>query len=770
MVPPVAKLPHPPSPRNVPLPLSPPQSPSLCPTGNHSSPIISALVSSDSMMRYRASQGIQSPRPIRTRQNTQSGRVVPTLRLISSPDGIDPQPDVDITQAEFAEKMHAALERSTTPLDEQANLKGEGLKLEPQLERILTPPPAFWSPPPNSAVIRTSAPLPSLPAGNVSTPTRATSISLPAARTSSAPPLRPMSVPPSGDSLRVGDSEDVRRAWSCQPATAELPSVKSFAGDWRQCMVIEVSDDEEEEEEETTDTDFSELEDEDMDDCQVLDVIDVVADGDLITLPVPKSNSVGDARMSAVSQDKPAESRAIGKGVVSSGIGSGVNAVEAVQNAILRLTLDNAEAAHSQRAIQARPRRLVTPVRGGSMTGAYPTMNQPFSRQSLDFERPRSLNSIHALPNQYLATIPHGSLAANLPGYHHLPANFALESLRSGLELRAAASATAVEEAVRARSASPSITPQDAHASSSRPNPGFILPPRLQRLQSIHSRTSTPVPNPRLDIPVLQQRQPSYESPLRSAPPVMSLYPGVFNVPQYPVPASQFPIIPLVQGRSPITSNVCTPILEQPAFISRQSSALEASANSNRAQLANIIVDNKPVPPAPATAPLPRNNGRHKRQTRRSAEAVLSNSEDPKLAPVVPVPAPATSEPAPSVETPTTQSSASSPRPKQKGGKKRWHKYRKNLARDPIEPATTTPSTSVTPPKPKENTPTPKKASVSPPKKASAPMIKSGLASTSMSNESSSSTPKPKRKYKSSKKHRSAKPGAVATVAPAVPT
>jgi hypothetical protein len=88
-------------------------------------------------------------------------------------------------------------------------------------------------------------------------------------------------------------------------------------------MVIEVSDDEEEEEEETTDTDFSELEDEDMDDCQVLDVIDVVADGDLITLPVPKSNSVEDARMSAISQDKPAESRAMGKGVVSSGIGSG---------------------------------------------------------------------------------------------------------------------------------------------------------------------------------------------------------------------------------------------------------------------------------------------------------------------------------------------------------------------------------------------------------------------------------------------------------------
>ncbi|CAE6353455.1 unnamed protein product [Rhizoctonia solani] len=774
IVPLVAKLSNPSSPRSVLLPLSPPQSPSLCATTNHSSPVISSLISSDSLMRYRASQGIQSPRPIRTRQNTQSGRVVPTLRLISSPDGIDPQPGVDTTQTELAEKTKVALERGATPLDEQASLKSEGLKLEPQLERILTPPPAFWSPPPNSAVIRTSAPLPLLPAANISTPATA-SISLPATRTSSAPPLRPMSVPPPGDCLRVGESEDVRRAWSCQPATAELPPIKSFAGDWKQCMVIELSDEEEEEEEEeTTDTDFSELEDEDLDDCQVLDVSDVVADGDLITLPSPKSNSVDDARMGAASQDKPAESRTAGKGAVSSGIGSGVNAVEAVQHAIVKLALDNAETMHSERTMETRPKRLAAPIRAGSMTGTYQTTNQPFSRHSLDFEHLRGSNPLHALPNQYLPTMPRASYTPNLPVYSHHPANFSLECLKSGLELRAAASASAVEEAVRARSASPIITSQDGHVPSSRPNPGFVLPPRLQRLQSIHPRTTTPIPTPRLDIPplptprldipALQQRRPCYESPLRSAPLVTSLYPAAFNVPRYPVLTPQIPLTPLVQGRGPMASNVCTPRLEQPALIPRHSSVSEAPASSSRVQLASIVVDNKPVPPAPTTAPLPRKNGGRKRQTRRSAEAVLSNSEDSKLAPMVPAPAPPILEPALSVETPTTRSSASSPQPKQKGGKKRWHKHRKNPAPEQAKAATPTSSTPVIP-KPKESAPAPRKVSVSLPKKNSVSAPKSDSVPTMTLDESLSSTPKPKpkRKYKPPKRHKSAKPGAVPT-------
>ncbi|KAF8747679.1 hypothetical protein RHS02_00035, partial [Rhizoctonia solani] len=782
-----SQVPDPPSPCNVSLPISPPQSPGLCAPVNHSAPPISSLISSDSLIRYHASQGIQSPRPIRTRQNTQSGRVVPTLRLISSPDMVDPQLDVGTPQTECTEKTECASEGGVTSVDDQASLKNEGLKLEPQLERILTPPPAFWSPPPNSTVIRTSAPLPLLPAANVSTPTaRATSVSIPSARTSSAPPLRPMSVPPPGDSLRVGESEDVRRAWSCQPATAELPPVKSFAGDWRQCMVIELSDEEEEEEEEeTTDTDFSELEDEEVDDCQVLDASDVAADGDLITLPEPKSKSVGGAEMGSANQDKPAESREMTKGVVTSGTGSGVNAVEAVQHAIVRLALDNAGAVHSQRAMQARSKRPAAPMRTGSMTGIYPTMNQSFTRRSLDSEHYRDSNPLRALQSQYSTTAPRPSHIHNLPVYPHLSANPTLESLRSGLELRAAASASAIEEAVRARSASPGVTPQDGHGPGSRSNPGFILPPRLQRLQSVHLRTTAPIPtprleipslpSPRLDIPALQQRRSPYESPLRSAPPVANLYPAPFNAPQYPVMTRQFPITPLVQGRSHVAPSIYTSQMDQLAHTPRHSASPEALPSSNRAHLTSIVVDNKPVPPAPATAPLPRNNsGRYKRQTQRSAEAVLSNSEDSKLAPVVAAPIPSP-EPVPSAETPTTQSSTSSPMPKQKGGKKRWHKHRKNPTSEQAKAGTPTSSTSGVPSKPKEcantpkeSVPTPKKPSPSPPKKSSASVSKSD--SPHMANETPSSASKPKRKHKPPKRHKPAKSCAVPTAVPAVST
>ncbi|KAG8698625.1 hypothetical protein FRC11_014292, partial [Ceratobasidium sp. 423] len=665
--PPVARLPDPPSPRNVPLPLSPPRSPTLCTTANPSLPAVSSLISPNSFMRYRTSRGIESPRPMRTRQNTSSGRVIPTLRLISSPERIDPRSEADASQVGPAEETQEALGGGATPSDERASLKSEGLKLEPQLERILTPtpPPAFWSPPPHSAVIRTSAPLPLLPALNVSTSsptTRAASISLPTTRMASGLPLRPMSVPPPGDSARVGDSDDVRRAWSCQPATSELPPVKSFAGDWTQSMVIELSDEEEEEEEEgeTTDTDFSELEDEVVDNCQVLDISEVVADGDLITLPDPKSNSIGDARIGATSQDKQAESRATGKGVASSGVGSGVNAVEAVQNAIVKLAMDNAEAVHSQRTLQTRSNRPAAPTRAASTTTAYPTAQPP--RRSLDSERPRDPSPLHTLQNQYLAAPSRAYRTPTLPLYPHPPTNLALESLRSGLELRAAASASAVEEAVRARSASPNIPPQDGHVLGSRPNPAFALPPRLQRLQGINPR-ATPVPTPRLEIPTLptlrldippfQQRRSPYESPLQPTSPASTLYPGAFNVPQYPGLVRQYPTTPLVQERSHVASNVGTPKLEQVAPALRYSSVSEASTSSNRGRLTNIVVDNKPIiPPAPATAPLSRNHGERKRQTRRSAEAVMSNSQDSKAVPVVPAPAPSTPAPTPSTETP----------------------------------------------------------------------------------------------------------------------
>ncbi|CAE7110744.1 unnamed protein product [Rhizoctonia solani] len=764
-----------PSPHNIPLPLSPP---GFRNTNDPSSPIVSSLISSDSFVRYRTSQGIESPRPIRNRQNTISGRVIPTLRLISSPDRVDPQSETDASQSDPTETTQEASEIGTTPADERPNLKPEGLKLDPQLERILTPtpPPAFWSPPPHSAVVRTSAPLPLLPAANISSSsptTRAASISLPATRTTSAPPLRPMSVPPSGDSLRVGDSDDVRRAWSCQPATTELPPVKSFAGDWGQCMVIELSDseEEEEEEEESTDTDFSELEDEDVDNCQVLDTSDVVVEGDLITLP--------DSKLSSINEAKPVGGGATSKVAVSSGAGSGVNAVKAVQNAIVKLALDNVEAMHSQRAFQTRANQPTARSRVAPMATVQPPVNQPFSRHSLDSERPRNSNPFPTASNRYLGATPHAYLTHNLPVYPHTSTNFTLESLRSGLELRVTANANAVEEAVRARSASPSFPPQDGHVPAPRPNPGFVLPPRLQRLQGIHPRATPALPTlrldipthtpPRLDIPSLQHRRSSYEQSLQPASPVVALSPGTLTVPHHPMLPRHYPTTPTVQERNHVASNVRTPKVEETPFVQKQLGVAEATTSSNRGHLANILVDNKPVPPAPATAPLSRKHGERKRQTRRSAEAVLSNSQDSKVTST-----PAPSIPVPSAPEPTPSASASAhpvsspPKAKQKGTKKHWAKHRKNPASEQTKTAATTlaPSTATVPaPKPSERAPTLKKPSA-PVKKAAAPKPKNEPTPTPK--DDSSSTPKPKRKYRPSKKQKSAKPGAASTPAPAV--
>ncbi|KAG9079336.1 hypothetical protein FRC06_007815, partial [Ceratobasidium sp. 370] len=240
-----ANIPLPPSPLYV-LPLSPAQialppspvsSPELAPPFAPSSaakepaPTISPLISSESFMKYRVSQGIQSPRPMRTRENTVSGRIAPTFRLISSPEKADRLvlgPRLDTT----GESPERGLDAPTSHID--------NLKPDPTIERILTPLPSFWSPPPLSAVVRTSVPLlPAAPAG----PLRV--------------PLRPMSVPPSGAGETQAD--EVRRAWSCElPVNVEVRLGKSFAGDWSQCMVIDVSDEEDEEGDLVTDASSSE--------------------------------------------------------------------------------------------------------------------------------------------------------------------------------------------------------------------------------------------------------------------------------------------------------------------------------------------------------------------------------------------------------------------------------------------------------------------------------------------------------------------------------
>ncbi|KAF8749692.1 hypothetical protein RHS01_09892 [Rhizoctonia solani] len=491
----------------------------------------------------------------------------------------DPQLDVGTPQTECTEKTECASEGGVTSVDDQASLKSEGLKLEPQLERILTPPPLF-------GLLRRiqlsyeRRPVTVAPCCKRIHANRASNVCFNSERSYLICSASSADVcPPPGDSLRVGESEDVRRAWSCQPATAELPPVKSFAGDWRQCMVIELSDEEEEEEEEeTTDTDFSELEDEEVDDCQVLDASDVAADGDLMTLPEPKSKSVGGAEMGSANQDKPAESREMTKGVVTPESGR-----ESMPLRQFSMQLSDLHWIMRELCIPVQCRRgpNVQPPYAHWIDDGNLSNDEPVVYAAL--VRFRALSRLEPSPCSTESILDYGASPepySQLACIPHLSANPTLESLRSGLELRAAASASAIEEAVRARSARPALRLKMGMGQA----PAQILAPIPTPRLEIPS-----LPSPRLDIPALQQRRSPYESPLRSAPPVANLYPA-----------------PLMRPTGSTGSCYGT------------------SARNN--------------------------SGRYKRQTQRSAEAVLSNSEDSKLAPVVAAPIPSP-EPIASAET-----------------------------------------------------------------------------------------------------------------------
>lgn len=252
-------------PTQVPLPASPINSPSSdLPFGPYQSQtelasFKSPLVSSESFIKYQASQGVESPRPIRTRQNTANGRVVPTFRVVSSPEKAERLtlgPMLDTLQSKLiglTEESQGVTGRDLDDLEASVRglgIRNETLRIEPNIERILTPPPSFWSPPPLSAIIRTSAllPSPNVRMSGLSDPiARTSSAALPiATREIQAPLQRPMSVPASSDALRTGDVGDVRRAWGFKSANGEAGTGKSFAGDWTQCMVIDLSDEEDE--------------------------------------------------------------------------------------------------------------------------------------------------------------------------------------------------------------------------------------------------------------------------------------------------------------------------------------------------------------------------------------------------------------------------------------------------------------------------------------------------------------------------------------------
>ncbi|KAG8780906.1 hypothetical protein FRC12_022460 [Ceratobasidium sp. 428] len=490
-------IPAPPSPTSVPLPpspiLLPPLSPTqvaLPPSPVHSptralpfaspstvkepAPTVSPLVSSESFMKYRVSQGIESPRPMRTRQDTVSGRVVPTFRLISSPEKGD--------QLVLGPRLDLA-GGAEVGLGAPHNLKPD-----PAIERILTPPPSFWSPPPLSAVVRTSAPLLTITG-----------------------PVRAMSVPPgagAGAGAGAGDTQldDVRRAWSCEPPVGvEVRVGKSFAGDWSQCMVIDVSD-EEEEGDLVTDAspseDESELEDEGEDEVGrngwggasgPKDLADSRAAECLRdVVEVPERDEVErDLRDTMDYPRRGASKYYISGGSSGSGSASGVNAVEAVQNVIVKLAMDNAELGHAQRMQEMQNKFSTKPLSAG-LVPRYPVHPQLQLKQPLEYPQYFRTSQMQASINAYFDPPTTHTLRSKSqmqqPTYPK--SNPALDSLRSGLEKRVAASASAVEEAVRARSASPSLPPPITRSGSTRSVSNPVLPPRLQRLQAARAWTA----------------------------------------------------------------------------------------------------------------------------------------------------------------------------------------------------------------------------------------------------------------------------------------
>ncbi|KAG8737888.1 hypothetical protein FRC10_007559 [Ceratobasidium sp. 414] len=607
------------SPERIALPPLPVCSPELAPPPPQSpgakepASTISPLVSSESLMKYHVSQGIQSPRPMRTRQNTVSGRVVPTFRLISSPEKADRLvlgPRLGTTDGSHSQ--------SEGGLDAPAS-RIDNLKPDPTIERILTPPPSFWSPPPLSAAVRTSVPLlPAAPAG----PSRVL--------------LRPMSVPPSG----AGEAQldGVRRAWSCEPPmNVEVRVGRSFAGDWSQCMVIDVSDDEGDLVTDASPSeDESELEDEveaeiergesrrkDLGGSRVGECLGEVVE--MVERDEPGRDSADSVEY--IRSGSGASKYYLSKGSSSSASASGVNAVEAVQSAIVKLAMDNAGLGRVQRMQAMQTKLSTTPPPSAGLVARYPVHSHRQQIQPLDYPQHSRTNQMQASINAYFNSPTVHVVCSHSQHGAHTKSNPTLDSLRSGLEKRIAASASAIEEAVRARSASPSLPNQTARSVNARslPGPGPVLPPRLQRLHAMRAWTSPQLSLAQLEIPAFSQqpssalppalpRLPTSPMPSPVAPQQLATVPPSLPEPSSDNSTKQSPPLPATK------SSASSVPLPQPGILPPASTDTKKERPPH---LHGIVVGQTPVPPAPATAPLARSK-RGKPDKRRSADGVSS--------------------------------------------------------------------------------------------------------------------------------------------------
>ncbi|QRV82727.1 WNK lysine deficient protein kinase 2 [Ceratobasidium sp. AG-Ba] len=659
------QAPAPPSPADIPLPPSPPialvlspaqiplppspdisstlgistASPSLT---NDPISVVSPLVSSESFMKYRASRGIESPRPVRTRQNTVAGRTVPTFRLISSPEKTDRLVVGPTLDAPPTDKIHVQPGGLDAP---------ESLKPDPAIERIITPPPSFWSPPPLSPAVRTSAPL------------------LPAPTTGSS--RRTMSVPPPGGEAQA---DDTRRAWSCEPPVAvDVRVGRSFAGDWSQSMIIEVSD-EEDEGDMVTDASSSEDESE-LEEDGVESVDDAPRDFEISKVEERPNDLVETTEREEIARvqgDVVDCIRAAGgasryyssKTAPNSSSGSGVNAFEAVQTAIVKLAVDNAGTKQSQQLQNLQAKHMATPPPAAGLALRQGINPRQQRNPSLDQSLCSQTSQVQASINAYFDPPNTRNFQPTLPVQQPIypKPNPALDSLRSGLEKRIAASASAVEEAVRARNASPIISKQPVRSVVSHPPSLAALPPRLQRLHGIQTWTSPKLSLAQLEIPPFSRTsssQPSAHSHLTASPmpsPILSHQ-----------LAAPWPVIPEVSmnNTKPASSVPCPSPSVPPSHPPRSATSGPSVASVKKerpAHLQDISIGPTSVP-APATAPLTRSK-KAKHDKRRSTDQAASQTKAEAVSLAVEFPSKSLVQPATPVIASTQEPAIpSSPRP-----------------------------------------------------------------------------------------------------------
>jgi hypothetical protein len=315
----------------------------------------------------------------------------------------------------------------------------------------------------------------------------------------------------------------------------------------------------------------------------------------------------------------------------------GANAVVAVQNAIVKLAIDNAGSNRTQR-IQSIQNKLSTVQPRTAAVAPKPASRYPAHARM----QPKALNPVQSyVPNRLEASInayfdPPFRSDSYVKSSAYLKPHTTLDYLRSGLEQRIAASASAVEEAVRARSASPSLPNQAGHKFGVRLVSGNVLPPRLQRLQAMEQWTTPHPSQVQSDTAPFSQHRllaqpPAYQPVLHPITTVPSspVAPKPLAAPK-PCPTKPLPSVDNTAKQPPPPAVCPKPVEASPSSSRSQvlqpsTSAASCAKRTQPNRPTGVAAPDKPpvpVAPTPAPAPLARSRG-NKRQRRRPADSSL---------------------------------------------------------------------------------------------------------------------------------------------------